>query len=200
MAWRDAAGVYWVSNTLLASLTNRQMLDDREVAARRAAAHRHLASLTRLMSEPRTDRRHRHRLRRARHGGGVRRARARGVVRRHRRRQDRRARARRGPDLRARARGAGGARTASGCTSRPSCADALEHARLLFVAVGTPPTYSGDADLSAVHAVVDAMPAVRPPRARDEVDGAGRHRRRRSSASSPSRARRASATCRARSS
>src|SRR3954470_24416002 len=38
-------------------------------------------------------------------------------------------------------------------------ADALEHARLLFVAVGTPPTYSGDADLSAVYSVVDAMPA-----------------------------------------
>src|SRR4051812_9147055 len=37
-------------------------------------------------------------------------------------------------------------------------ADALEHARLLFVAVGTPPSYSGDADLSAVNAVVDAMP------------------------------------------
>src|SRR5579884_4315687 len=37
-------------------------------------------------------------------------------------------------------------------------APALEHARLLFVAVGTPPTYSGDADLSAVHAVVDSMP------------------------------------------
>jgi UDPglucose 6-dehydrogenase len=37
-------------------------------------------------------------------------------------------------------------------------ADALEHARLMFVAVGTPPTYSGDADLSAVHAVVDAIP------------------------------------------
>jgi UDPglucose 6-dehydrogenase len=36
--------------------------------------------------------------------------------------------------------------------------DALENARLLFVAVGTPPTYSGDADLSAVHAVVNAMP------------------------------------------
>jgi UDPglucose 6-dehydrogenase len=35
---------------------------------------------------------------------------------------------------------------------------ALDHAQLLFVAVGTPPTYSGDADLSAVHAVVDAMP------------------------------------------
>ncbi len=39
-------------------------------------------------------------------------------------------------------------------------ADALEHARLLFVAVGTPPTYSGDADLSAVHAVVGAIPAA----------------------------------------
>ena len=38
-------------------------------------------------------------------------------------------------------------------------APGLEHARLLFVAVGTPPTYSGDADLSAVHAVVDAMPS-----------------------------------------
>jgi UDPglucose 6-dehydrogenase len=37
-------------------------------------------------------------------------------------------------------------------------APALEHARLLFVAVGTPPTYSGDADLSAVYAVVDSMP------------------------------------------
>jgi UDPglucose 6-dehydrogenase len=35
---------------------------------------------------------------------------------------------------------------------------ALEHARLLFVAVGTPPTRSGDADLSAVHAVVHAIP------------------------------------------
>src|SRR5918996_4696870 len=38
-------------------------------------------------------------------------------------------------------------------------ATALENARLLVVAVGTPPTYSGDADLSAVEAVVSAMPA-----------------------------------------
>ena len=37
--------------------------------------------------------------------------------------------------------------------------EALDHARLLFVSVGTPPTYAGDADLSAVHAVVDAIPA-----------------------------------------
>jgi UDPglucose 6-dehydrogenase len=36
---------------------------------------------------------------------------------------------------------------------------ALEHARLLFVAVGTPPTYSGDADLSSVDQVVGSMPS-----------------------------------------
>jgi UDPglucose 6-dehydrogenase len=35
----------------------------------------------------------------------------------------------------------------------------LDHARLLFVAVGTPPTYSGDADLSSVNAVVAELPA-----------------------------------------
>ncbi|MDE3132275.1 MAG: nucleotide sugar dehydrogenase [Acidobacteriota bacterium] len=38
-------------------------------------------------------------------------------------------------------------------------APAFARARLLFVAVGTPPTYSGDADLSAVQAVIDAVPA-----------------------------------------
>src|SRR5277367_6510112 len=38
-------------------------------------------------------------------------------------------------------------------------AGALEHASLLFIAVGTPSTYSGDADLTAVHAVVNAIPA-----------------------------------------
>src|SRR5947199_9840455 len=32
-------------------------------------------------------------------------------------------------------------------------APALEHARLLFAAVGPPSPYSGDADLSAVHAL-----------------------------------------------
>jgi len=35
---------------------------------------------------------------------------------------------------------------------------ALDRARLVFVAVGTPPSYSGDADLSAVYAVVCALP------------------------------------------
>ena len=70
-----------------------------------------------------------------------------------------RAAARRGPDLRARTRGAARGATPSAFISRPTVTDALEHARLLFVAVGTPPTYSGDADLSAVHAVVDAIPA-----------------------------------------
>ncbi len=36
----------------------------------------------------------------------------------------------------------------------------LENARLLFVCVDTPPTYSGDADLSRVHAVIDELPAT----------------------------------------
>ena len=35
----------------------------------------------------------------------------------------------------------------------------LDRARLLFVCVDTPPTYSGDADLSRVRAVVDELPA-----------------------------------------
>jgi len=51
------------------------------------------------------------------------------------------------------------ARNASRLHFSTDIADALTHARLLFAAVGTPPTYSGDADLSAVHAVVNAIPA-----------------------------------------
>jgi UDPglucose 6-dehydrogenase len=35
----------------------------------------------------------------------------------------------------------------------------LDHARLLFVCVDTPPTYSGDADLSRVEAVIEALPS-----------------------------------------
>ena len=71
---------------------------------------------------------------------------------------------------------------------------ALEHARLLFVAVGTPPTYSGDADLSSVHAVVDAMPASdrhalvmksTVPVARARASSASSPRRARASATSP---------------
>src|SRR6185503_20205924 len=37
-------------------------------------------------------------------------------------------------------------------------APVLEHANLLFVCVDTPPTYSGDADLSRVQAVIDELP------------------------------------------
>jgi UDPglucose 6-dehydrogenase len=40
-----------------------------------------------------------------------------------------------------------------------SVAEAIANSRLLFVSVGTPPTYAGDADLSAVLDVVGAMPA-----------------------------------------
>jgi len=39
-------------------------------------------------------------------------------------------------------------------------AEAIEGAEVVYVAVGTPPTYSGDADLSAVWTVVDELPRV----------------------------------------
>ena len=39
-------------------------------------------------------------------------------------------------------------------------AEAVEDVEVVYVAVGTPPTYSGDADLSAVWTVVDELPRV----------------------------------------
>src|SRR5207237_5458137 len=42
-------------------------------------------------------------------------------------------------------------------------AEALDGAEFAFVAVGTPPTYSGDADLSAVWTVVDSLPKLDQP-------------------------------------
>jgi UDPglucose 6-dehydrogenase len=39
-------------------------------------------------------------------------------------------------------------------------AEALEGADAVYIAVGTPPTYSGDADLSAVWTVIDELPAL----------------------------------------
>jgi UDPglucose 6-dehydrogenase len=39
-----------------------------------------------------------------------------------------------------------------------SISDVLGHARLLFCCVDTPPTYSGDADLSRIHSVVAELP------------------------------------------
>ncbi len=40
--------------------------------------------------------------------------------------------------------------------------EAIEGADFLYICVGTPPTYSGDADLSAVWTVIDELAAVRP--------------------------------------
>jgi UDPglucose 6-dehydrogenase len=39
-------------------------------------------------------------------------------------------------------------------------AEAIDGAEFVYVAVGTPPTFSGDADLSAVWTVVDELPAI----------------------------------------
>jgi UDPglucose 6-dehydrogenase len=41
-----------------------------------------------------------------------------------------------------------------------SVAEAMDGAEVVYIAVGTPPTYSGDADLSAVWTVVDELPQV----------------------------------------
>jgi UDPglucose 6-dehydrogenase len=40
--------------------------------------------------------------------------------------------------------------------------EAIDGADFLYICVGTPPTYSGDADLSAVWTVIDELAAVRP--------------------------------------
>src|SRR5690348_827584 len=45
-------------------------------------------------------------------------------------------------------------------TFTTSVAEAIDGADFLYVAVGTPPTHSGDADLSAVWSVVDELPHV----------------------------------------
>ena len=50
-------------------------------------------------------------------------------------------------------------RNAERITFTTDMAELLDGARLLFVCVDTPPTYSGDADLSRVRAVVEELPA-----------------------------------------
>jgi UDPglucose 6-dehydrogenase len=50
-------------------------------------------------------------------------------------------------------------RNAERITFTTDMGELLDRARLLFVCVDTPPTYSGDADLSRVRAVVDELPA-----------------------------------------
>ena len=57
----------------------------------------------------------------------------------------------------------------------------LARSDIVFIAVDTPPTYSGDADLSRVMGVIDELENVGAegaPRARHEEHRPGRHRRR----------------------
>ena len=65
---------------------------------------------------------------------------------------------RRGDDPRARASRSWSAATPSASPSPPTWRSCSARARLLFVCVDTPPTYSGDADLSRVRAVVEELP------------------------------------------
>ena len=52
------------------------------------------------------------------------------------------------------------ARNADRLAFTTDVAEAMEGADVVYVAVGTPPTYSGDADLSAVWTVIDELPEV----------------------------------------
>ena len=52
------------------------------------------------------------------------------------------------------------ARNAERLTFTTDVAEAIDGADFVYVAVGTPPTYSGDADLSAVWTVIDELPAI----------------------------------------
>ena len=102
---------------------------------------------------------------------------------------------RRADDPRAGPARAGRASTPSASTSRPRWTSCSANARLLFCCVDTPPTYSGDADLSRVRAVVDQLSGDVRARPGDEEHGPLRHRR-----VDPPRAARRSPTSPARSS
>ncbi len=52
------------------------------------------------------------------------------------------------------------ARNAERLSFTTDVAEAIDGAEFVYVAVGTPPTYSGDADLSAVWTVIDELPAI----------------------------------------
>ena len=85
--------------------------------------------------------------------------------------------ARRGADLRARPRRAHRAQRRAARRSRPTSPRRSTAPSFVYVAVGTPPTYSGDADLSAVWTVVDELPAIdRRMHRRDEEHRPGRDR------------------------
>ena len=55
-------------------------------------------------------------------------------------------------------------RNAERLTYTLDVAEAVAGAEFLYVAVGTPPTYSGDADLSAIWTVVDELPGSKGER------------------------------------
>ena len=145
---------------LLQTLTNDQMLGIARSAEVIIPKQKPKKRRSEAMSErARADRGDRGRLGRPGHRRLLRRARPPGDRPRHRRREGRGALARRDDDPRAGPRRAARAATPSASPSPPTWASCSTRRRLLFVCVDTPPTYSGDADLSRVRAVVEELRA-----------------------------------------
>ena len=156
---------YWVANSLLQTLTNDQMLGiARSIGELEPNPKPKRTPARQSMSEKQPIGVDRGRLGRPGHGRLLRRARPPGRRPRHRRREGR------GAAPRARRRSTSPAsascsqRNAERLTFTTEMAELLDGARLLFVCVDTPPTYSGDADLSRVRSVVEELRAGRRPR------------------------------------
>ena len=150
VAWRTPKAVYWISNTLLLSLDEKQMLAIARSVRRSVACsaawttdrNRSASSAWAGSASSRPP---------ASPSSATRSGRATSCPRRS-------SRSTRGevpihepglPEL--------VAKNAERLHFTTDMAEVLEHARLLFVCVDTPPTYSGDADLSRVESVLDEL-------------------------------------------
>ena len=174
VAWQDDEGSFWLSNTLIESLSDREMLKIAQ-GFKRAAPGRRLTRGAPASEREGADRGRRRRLGRPGHGRLLRRAGPSGVAREIV--AEKVEALDRGevpihepglPELIERNR--------ERLTFTTEIEPLLESARLIFVCVQTPPTHSGDADLSAVQRAAEEIGERRGEGARDEEHRAGRYR------------------------
>ena len=156
VGFKTNQAAYWVNNTLLQSLDEGQMLS---IATSMREFEEQVASAIVNAERKAADRRHRGRLGRPGHRRLLRRARPPGGRGRHRRARRSR-RCARGEPLPIHEPGLDELRRAQPRAAHVHDRDRrrARRRRLLFCCVDTPPTYSGDADLSRVEAVVAELP------------------------------------------